>query len=337
MSRLLCLLTLIGFAALAGAPRALAQAEPVPRDLVDYVFSDDAQLEPGAVYTVTGTLVVPEGVVVTFPPSVELRFNRGAGLDIHGQVVVEPGDTGRALLTTLTRIPGWWRGVRLLNPSGEVRSLSIEYAEIGVDLSLAEGALVIDCEVLEFGTSGIRVTPEDPDRPSFHMLDTILIENIPGRSSGRTPRGAGVDAQAAGALFAVNIRIGGAERGLRVGGASEPVVLSSIFENNTVGIEVTSSAAPVIAGASFWSNGTAVRFTPDTIVGGFLTLSSFDDNGINLDLRAVAPGQPAEYDARSNDWYANTEAETLDQIERSILDFAEEPLAPKAAILPLLP
>jgi hypothetical protein len=331
MSRLLCLLTLIGLAALpGGSSSALAQAGPVPRDLVDHVFGDDAQLEAGAVYTVTGTLVVPEGVVVTFPPSVELRFNRGAGLDVHGQVVVEPGDAGRALLTTLTRIPGWWRGVRLLNPSGELRNLSIEYAEVGVDLGLADGALVIDCEVLEFGTTGIRVTPQDPDRPSFHMLDSILIENIAGRSSGRTPRGTGVDAQGVGALFAGNLRIGGAERGLRVGGASEPTVLASIFENNTVGIEVASASAPVIAGLSFWSNGTAVRFTPDTVVGGFLTLSSFDDNGINLDLRAIAPGQPAEYSAINNDW----DTTDLEKIAASILDSAEEPCAPTAVFVP---
>lgn len=326
MSRLRCLAALVGFAALAGgAPLADAQTGDVPSELVDYAFPEDTELAAGAVYTVTGTLVVPTGVTLVLPPDVELRFNRGAGLDIFGKLAVSPDDGARPVLTAngAAPVPGDWRGIRLAAPNAFLQTLQIRYADVGIDVEQASGDIIFNCEVLDFKTTGIRLGPEVPDTLSFNALVENRLENTPG------PRGTGIDVQPGVGIVVDGVRVSGMDRGIAFGAGSSEFfaqIAGSIIENSTVGVEVVPFGAPAIMDSSFSNNGTAVRFTPDTIVAGSLNGNVLENNGINLDLRAVLLPQPSLYDARSNAWGPTDPFE----IAATILDFAEDARAPMA-------
>jgi hypothetical protein len=104
---------------------------PLSTDVGGAITTDTIWTLAGSPYIVTSDVTVQSGVMLTVEAGVEVRFNNGTGLFVHGAVHVAGTASQPITFTTssTTPAPGQWEGIFFEEDSDNARNL-LEYATV---------------------------------------------------------------------------------------------------------------------------------------------------------------------------------------------------------------
>jgi len=229
-------------------------------------LDSDTTLESGSCYTVSETVELEKGVLLTIEPGTLIRFEAGTGLRVDRGKLHAEGTADQPIgFTSVEETPGSWEGIRFHSSNSEDNVLAHVVVEYASDANLFlrdnNGPVRIEISNSTFRNgSGWGIESDANNTP--HEFDTFAHNVVTGNE-----HGAKFSANDVGELDASNSFAGNEERDLVISrNVTDDQTWPGFDANYTVAgdIDVSGAALEIEPGATLqFENGHRLRIRPD--------------------------------------------------------------------------